>query len=496
MKKCLLYIIILLSAWSGKVFSQANCITDPPLPPVLTSVSVEPETGNTLFTWTSSPSTGIVAYILYSYKNGDGIALDTIRNPAVTGYTLVSTATKYFSVSYVLAAMRLPRCTSILSNALKSIYEDVEIDTCNNKIAVSWNKYLSSPVKVNGYTVLMSVNNGSYTETANLTAADSSYTLNSFALNAQYCFVIRANLEGGTYSFSNKKCISTKMQRPPLWINADQATVNPSGKITLSFTIDPQSQITHFSLERKSGKAGTFREIARPVSTNGSVQYTDNQASADTVNYYRLLAVNSCNLPVLTSNLSSNMVLSLEKSGNDLRFVWNPYKTWLGSISSYKLFMNTGNGFIEKNEVPPSDTSYTFGYQQVMYDVTGKEVCFYVSASEVSNPYGIPGESHSAQVCTSPEENITVPNLFTPNNDLKNDLFRPVITFTPENYYLIISDRRGNVVFESRDWLKEWDGTLKGDPQPEGVYLWLLKLTTPSGKKISRTGTVTILRSK
>jgi len=496
MKKCFLYFIIIFFSWSGKVYSQANCITDPPLPPVLTSVSVEPETGNTLFTWTSSPSSGIVAYILYSYKNGDGIALDTIREPSATGFTLVSTATKYFSVSYVLAAMRLPRCTSILSNSLKSIFENVSIDTCNKKIAVSWNKYLSSPVKVNGYTVLMSVNNGSYTEQANLSASDSSFTLSNFTINDDYCFVLRANLEGGKYSFSNKKCISTKMQRPPSWINADQATVNSAGKISLSFTIDPQSQLTHFSLERKSGRTGLFREIARLSSSDRTVQYTDNQASTDTVNYYRLSAVNSCDLPVVTSNLSSNIVLTLEKSGNDIHLAWNPYKSWLGIISSYKLYINTGNGFSEKTEIPPSDTSYTIGYQQLMYDVTGKEVCFYISASEVSNPYEISGESHSAVICTSPEEKITVPNLFTPNNDLKNDLFRPVLTFTPVDYHLIISDRRGNVVFETRDWLKEWDGMQNGDPQPEGVYLWLLKLTTPSGKAISRTGTITILRSK
>jgi gliding motility-associated-like protein len=498
MKKCLSYIsiLVLFFTWQGNIYSQAPCITDPPLSPLLTSVSVNPETGNTLFTWNSSPSTGIAAYILYSYKNGDGFALDTIKDPSATSYTLVSTATKYFSVSYVVAAMRLPRCTSILSNALKSVYEDVTIDTCNKKISVSWNKYMSVPLKVNGYTVLMSVNNGIYTEAANLGAADSSFTLNDFTLNASYCFVVRANIEGGKSSFSNKKCISTKMQRQPLWINADQATINDAGKISLSFTIDPLSQITHFSLERKRGSNGVFNEIAHLVSNSGTVQYTDSQASTDTINYYRLSAVNSCNLPVLTSNLASNIVLSMERSVNDISFSWNPYKSWAGQISSYKLFVNTGSGFSQVAEISSADTSYIFDYKQIMYEVTGKEVCFYISATEQSNPYGISGKSSSGKICSSPGETITVPNLFTPNNDLKNDLFRPVVSFTPADYHLIISDRRGSIVFETRDWLKEWDGTHNGDPQAEGVYLWLLKLSTPSGKTISRTGTVTILRSK
>jgi hypothetical protein len=97
---------------------QIDCSTNPPLPPLLKSVSVQPETGRTEFTWMSSPSPNIAAYVLYSYKNGDGMPIDTIWDPAAISYTLSSTATKYFSVSYVVAAMRLPRCTSIWSHGI------------------------------------------------------------------------------------------------------------------------------------------------------------------------------------------------------------------------------------------------------------------------------------------------------------------------------------------------------------------------------------------
>jgi gliding motility-associated-like protein len=489
-------IIILLSIWSGSAFSQTDCISDPPSSPLFTSVSVDPETGNTKFQWTPSPSTNIAAYVIYSYKNGDGMAIDTVRDPAATSYTLTSTVTKYFSVSYVISAMSLPRCTSIFSNVLKSIFENVSIDTCLKKIVVSWNSYRSFPEKVSGYSVLVSVDGSDYTEAASLSSSDTTFTLNDFTIDAEYCFVVRANLENGNNSTSNKMCLSTRMERAPLWINADQATLNSDGKVSLSFTVDPLSEIKQFSLERKSGSTGIFQEISKPVSAGGKIFYIDSQAKTNIINYYRLSAINACNLPVTVSNIASNIVITSERSGDNIVLSWNAYKTWLGNIASYKLFINTGKGFEEKAEIAASDTVFILGYQQIMYEVTGSEVCFYITASEASNPYGISGESISSETCISPTEIITVPNVFTPNNDLQNDLFRPVLSFTPLEYHLIITDRKGNVLFDTSDYHAEWDGTQNGKPQPQGVCLWYLKLTTPSGKTISKTGTITIITGK
>ncbi len=57
----------------------------------------------------------------------------------------------------------------------------------------------------------------------------------------------------GQFSTSNKSCLSTKMQRPPDWINADYATVNAENKIYLSFTVDPDSEINILVSERRTG---------------------------------------------------------------------------------------------------------------------------------------------------------------------------------------------------------------------------------------------------
>lgn len=469
--------------------AQEKC--EVPESPVLKLVTVDPESGIVFLNWDLSPSGNIAAYVIYTYDKGVGIPVDTIWDPLSTNYQHITPATRYFSVSYVVAAHRMPNCTSPLSNHLNTIFTEAKIDTCNKKITLSWNHYISDPHKVTGYSIMASVNGGAFSEIAEVSLDSVRFTLSDFITDSEYCFIVYANLEQGSISRSNIACLSTAMQRPPEWINADYATIQDN-KVSLSFTIDPASEISSFVLERETGISGIFVEIARPVSSSDIVKYVDDKADARSVNLYRLSAINACSKPITISNLASNIVLSLEKVNSDILLRWNQYKYWNGEVSSYNLLANTGNGYIQISNINSSDSSVIVDYRDLMYDITTGKLCFEISANEVSNPYGISGSSLSQEACTDPLEIITVPDVFTPNNDLVNDLFRPVLSFTPADYILIISDRQGKTLFETRNYSESWDGTEKGKPVSQGVFLWYLRVTTPSGKAISKTGTVTV----
>lgn len=488
-------IIILLCLYSFRASSQ-SC--ELPLPPVLTSVSVQPETGFTDFMWTLSPSTDVAAYLVYSYHSENGIPrgdiIDTIWDPAATTYTYKSSISGYYSVSYVVAAFRKPKCTSPFSNIINTVFTEASIDTCNKKIHIKWNGYPSVPLKVIDYSVFVSVNGANFTEAGKVPPVVYGFDLNDFTNDAVYCFTVKANLEGGTFSSSNKACFSTKMQRPPGWINADYATVNQTNNITLSFTVDPQSQISSYRLERKSADETAFSLITKLETTDRKITYTDKTADPGLINYYRLLAVNNCGNPIVSSNLSCNIVPFLDKKDNTLKLSWNSYRLWLGEVSGYRIFIDKGNGFGEFSTVPPADTFFIVNYSSVMYDITGAKICFRIDASESANPHGVYGETVSSTVCTDITENVIVPNAFTPNNDLVNDFFRPVLSFTPVEYHIVITDRSNNILFESRDHLEEWDGKKNGERLTLGVYLWFLNIKTPSGKQLTRSGTVTIIK--
>jgi gliding motility-associated-like protein len=60
---------------------------------------------------------------------------------------------------------------------------------------------------------------------------------------------------------------------------------------------------------------------------------------------------------------------------------------------------------------------------------------------------------------------------------------------------MIVFNRWGQVVFRTRDWKKGWDGRIKGELQPTGVYVWLLRYTArDTKKKVEQKGTVTLVR--
>ncbi len=135
-------------------------------------------------------------------------------------------------------------------------------------------------------------------------------------------------------------------------------------------------------------------------------------------------------------------------------------------------------------------------YSSLMYEASQPEICFMIRDVEASNPYGKNGETRSQIACIPVTEKVTVPNIFTPDNNSVNDLFRPVLSFTPISFRLVITDMKRREIFETTDFLESWDGTRSGVPQPEGVYLWILNARTPSGRELVRTGTVTIVHNR
>lgn len=87
-----------------------------------------------------------------------------------------------------------------------------------------------------------------------------------------------------------------------------------------------------------------------------------------------------------------------------------------------------------------------------------------------------------------------LPNTFTPNGDGLNDIFRAVPSGMKSTEYFRIFNRYGQVMFETKEYLKGWDGNFKGKPQPSDTYIWIIKGTDTNGRTVEERGTVLLMR--
>lgn len=91
--------------------------------------------------------------------------------------------------------------------------------------------------------------------------------------------------------------------------------------------------------------------------------------------------------------------------------------------------------------------------------------------------------------------NLMVPNVFTPNNDGLNDVFKLISDNNIDGFNIVIMNRWGNIVFESDDKNFTWDGTSQnGDELAEGTYFWVVKLRDIDRNKHLENGFVTLVK--
>jgi len=88
---------------------------------------------------------------------------------------------------------------------------------------------------------------------------------------------------------------------------------------------------------------------------------------------------------------------------------------------------------------------------------------------------------------------MNLPNAFSPNGDGINDFFHLSHLYL-KNARIVIFDRWGNQVFESLDPDFRWDGTLQGNPLPEGVYVYDIRGEDKENVPVSRKGSITLVR--
>jgi len=113
----------------------------------------------------------------------------------------------------------------------------------------------------------------------------------------------------------------------------------------------------------------------------------------------------------------------------------------------------------------------------------------------VTNTYGCASDPSTAMVVEVPcEIGISLPDIFTPNGDGSNDKIKPIVPGIHKFSFFRVYNRWGNLVFESTDPDAAWDGSYKGEMQPQDSYSYVIEGYNFRSELIRKQGTITLVR--
>lgn len=92
------------------------------------------------------------------------------------------------------------------------------------------------------------------------------------------------------------------------------------------------------------------------------------------------------------------------------------------------------------------------------------------------------------------KQQFFIPNAFSPNKNLNNDHFKPLISGALKSYEFSIYDRWGKCIFVTRDKQQGWDGTFNGNELTSNFYIWMCKYQFTNQKPQMQKGAVFLVR--
>lgn len=445
--------------------------------------------------WTASPSPEVVGYIV-SRQNALGTTiLDTIYDSF--SYMDLTAAPAEQAETYFVVALDPCGNVSLVPDPHQTIFLQIaSVDSCSQEVNLQWTPYINWPEGVDRYEILVSeLDVQSGTPGPFVTAGAVEGSSNSFIFPATndgstFCFKIKAVATGsGDESLSNETCVEVGEVQAVRDLVLTNLLVAPDA-VTVNWILEPDIPLTSATLFR-SDNGTEFSPLADIIA--GDETFTDMTSLAQSGPLtYRMEAEDLCG-NMIVSNAASTIFLSGSSEGGDNRLNWTPYGNEAGRLSSYELYRILGMS--ESLEATYSESEMNHVDPVDLSDPSQASLCYYIVTNEeiILSDQTVNVQSISNQICLEQSAELFVPNAFVP--DGVNREFKPVLQFGGSQEYLMtIFDRFGGIIFESQDIGIGWDGRKNGRPLPQGMYVYLIKMTQNSGQIIEKKGTVLLLR--
>src|SRR5690606_15555371 len=210
--------------------------------------------------------------------------------------------------------------------------------------------------------------------------------------------------------------------------------------------------------------------------------------------YYSIEVQSPCGNLLDTSNLGRTIFLQVDANKERVANVlsWNAYEGWDSAASHYNIYRGI-DGNLDLTSpyatVSPEKAEGPHEYVDDIMEETASlgKYCYLVIAVEgnVDPEFAAfigPSSSRSNYACADMEPLFYIPNAFSPNG--VNKFFRPEGQFINFSFYeMVIFNRWGEKLFETRDFFEGWDGTVDGEDAQDGTYVYSIRFKGADGRE-------------
>jgi gliding motility-associated-like protein len=275
----------------------------------------------------------------------------------------------------------------------------------------------------------------------------------------------------------NSNIVGLYIDSPPSAPHAAGDTVC-AGAITALSIISPQAGLTYKWYAAAAGDTALFTGpvFNAPVLNATTTYYVEADNAACTSPTRTAVTV------TILKPLSTPVVTVGPITSTNITFEWPA----IPGATGYQVSIDSGKTFSAPSSGGNGLTTTVSGLQP------GDSVTVIVQAI---GTIACQLSAGSAAVTASIAKNdiIYVPNAFTPNGDGKNDQVH-VHGESIQTMAFYIYDQWGELLFTSTNIQNGWDGTYKGSKEPVGVYVYFVQATMIDGRKVTKKGTITLLR--
>ncbi len=447
-------------------------------------------------TWPPSSSAAVSAYIIYRTTSNGTLPIDTVYNS--TSYLDPGARPEQKAESYFIVAMDKCGNTSGFDVPHFTIFVDSEVSPCEQSARLYWNPYQNWPDGIGLQEVWVRIGGALDSLLAVLPATDTSYLFDGLNKGDDYCFYIvnqRAD-RPAVRSRSNLLCFKADVVQPMQYIQISNVSVSPDNSfVSVDWYWNADAELNSYDIIQS--QAGTsLQQAFNPASPLTFFnQYTDPTSLASVASLqYQIRSIDLCDSVLLSAPASTIHLSGLPQRDLTNLLSWTAFDLANTEVMTYELYrIVDGQASLALMAEPDVFTAVD------LVDANNKKeelLCYYIVADGVvtlADSSKQPVRSRSNTVCVQQFSTLLIPNAFAPEG--RNFEFKPRLVFGEKaDYQLIIYNRWGQKLFETRDVGEGWNGKEGFRVMPQGVYTYFIRLVQPDGSVDEKRGTFLLLR--